>query len=112
MLRLIARAPGMVTSSRDDSARHGIFSGHSVQSRFILTQRRAQIVRHSGHDRSWPIDVERAVLLVELQRRAGYWSLFARRCVGGRKQQREHSNCNCGGKTGATSEEKLRDEPI
>src|SRR5262245_29260272 len=55
---------------------------HSVQSRFILTQRRAQIVRHSGHDRSWPIDVERAVLLVELQRRAGYWSVFARRCVG------------------------------
>jgi hypothetical protein len=75
-------------------------------------QRRAQIVRHSGHDRSWPIDVERAVLLVELERRAGYWSLFARCCVGGRKQQREHGNCNCCGKTGATSErEKPRDDP-
>src|SRR5438128_3722842 len=50
-------------------------------------------------------------LLVELERRAGYWSLFARCCVGGRKQQREHGNCNCCGKTGATSErEKPRDD--
>ena len=58
------------------------------------------------------IDVERAVLLVELERRADYWSLFARRCVGGRKQQREQSNCNYCGKTGATSKrEKSRDDP-
>ncbi len=85
---------------------------HAVQGRSILTQRRAQIVRHSGHDRSRQIDVERAVLLVELERRAGYWSLFARCCVGGRKQQREHGNCNCCGKTGTPSDrEKPRDDP-
>src|SRR5215813_14575571 len=27
------------------------------------------------------------------------------------QQQREHGNCNCGGKTGATSKEKPRDDP-
>jgi hypothetical protein len=80
----------------------------------MLTQRRTHIVRRAGHDRSRQIDIKRAVLPIELERYARCLLLFARRGIGGREQQqRDHSNCNCSGKTSATTSERERprDDP-
>src|SRR5207247_2625688 len=44
----------------------------AMRERSILTKRAAQIICHPAHDWPRPLDIERGVLLVEVERRAGW----------------------------------------
>jgi hypothetical protein len=73
----------------------------------------AQIIHRPSHDRSRPLDIESAVLLVEVERHAGWRPLLGWRCVGKDERQCERDNYNRRDKPGATREgEKTGDNPI